>query len=547
MSINSTQLLAAYEATRNLSRNDDSVTERFHPIEEIFEDKKRAPDAVVMVYGVYNAGKSTLINALLGDEAAATDDIPLTDSISAYRWGQYNILNTPGVDAPIKHENVTRGQMLKADAIIFVVDPVGTAEEAKTLSVLMDLQQAGKQVLLVFNEKKPINEEDFIKLKDQTRERLQQMASVRGLHDILKSIPIVRVNAKRALQGKLKGQPKLIELSGYPALEKQLSQFLQSISPDDIYGRLKCQLIGFLTEYIEILNDRSKSKIVKQYDVLLSGISVEKSRLRQEMGRELLRHKSSIYEKSKSVIRSEPESCQVQIEKLLKNAGEDISARLNDELQIFINGIEKEIEQLQVALPSISQEGVTVTTPVLETAAGASQGRFTEASNLDPTLVKGAVDQIAALARPEHIVSSLKVVKSVLPALMKGIGVKTMQKWAETALTKWIPYVGTFVSAASVLINILSGDSEEKQLRQQTEEQQRVKERAIQQMEDFAREISDSFEKSMRDIIQNELDTFFANVAAQVNLLRQGFSESEYKNSQHLERLLEIQQLAANA
>jgi len=547
MSINSTQLLTAYEAARNLSRNDDSVTERFHPIEEIFEEKKRALDAVIMVYGVYNAGKSTLINALLGDEAAAADDIPLTDSISAYRWGQYNILDTPGVDAPIKHENVTREQMLKADAIIFVVDPVGTAEEAKTLSVLMDLQQAGKQVFLVFNEKKPINEEDFIKLKDQTRERLQQMASVRGLHDVLKSIPIVRVNAKRALQGKLKGQPKLIELSGYPALEKQLSQFLQSISPDDIYGRLKSQLIGFLTEYFKILNGRSKSKIVKQYDVLISGISVEKSRLRQEMEHELLRYKSSIYEKIKSVMRSEPESCQAQIEKLIKNAGEDISVRLNDELQIFINEIEKEIEQLQVALPSISQEGVTVTAPVLETAAGASQGRFTEASNLDSTLVKGAVDQIAALARPEHIVSSLKVVKSVLPSLMKGIGAKTMEKWAATALTKWIPYVGTLVSAASVLINILSGDSEEKQLRQQTEEQKRVKERAIQQMEDFAREISDSFEKSMRDIIQNELDTFFANVAAQVNLLRQGFSECEHKNSQHLERLLEIQQLAANA
>lgn len=95
--------------------------------------------------------------------------------------------------------------------------------------------------------------------------------------------------------------------------------------------------------------------------------------------------------------------------------------------------------------------------------------------------------------------------------------------------------------------DFFSGDPEEKKLRQQTAEQQRAKERALQQMEDFARDISDGFETSMRDIIQSELETFFADVIAQVDSLRQAFSDVERDNSRRLEQLQEIQQSAANA
>lgn len=547
--INSTQLLTAYEAARAFSHEDSSIIERFLPVEKSFEDKKTQPDASIMIYGVYNAGKSTLINVLLGREEAAVDDIPKTDQVTAYQWGPYSILDTPGVDAPIAHEKVTKEQMLKADAVIFVVDPVGTAEEAKTLSVLMDLRQEGKQVFLVFNEKKPINDEDFIRLKEQTRERLQEIAAARKMDAVLKEIPIVKINAKRALQGYLKSQPRMVELSEYPAFEKQLKEFLQGISSDDIYGRLKNHLVDFLKDYVVVLNGRSNSVIVKNYDNLLRGVSTEKTRLRQSMDRELSRHKSNIYEKSKVFIRSSPENCQSQIEKLFESSGQDLLASLNAELQVFVNGVENEIDELQAALPNITPAGMPVTVPKLETATeqAESQDSAARASKIDPALVKGAVDQIAALAKPEHIVGSLKLVKSTLPSLMKGIGPKTMEKWASVALTKWIPYVGTAISAASILFDIFSGDSEEKQLRQQSEEQKRARERALQQMEDFAREISEGFETSMRGIVQSELDTFFAGVVEQVDTLRQGFSEAERGNSQRLERLLEIQQLAAAA
>ena len=50
----------------------------------------------------------------------------------------------------------------------------------------------------------------------------------------------------------------------------------------------------------------------------------------------------------------------------------------------------------------------------------------------------------------------------------------------------------------------------------------------------------------MRDIVHNELEIFFTNVVAQVDSLRQTFSRAERDNSQRLEKLLEIQQIAVS-
>lgn len=552
MRINSSLLLDAYEQSYAFVHEQQEMMGRFDPVEQAFEDKKSKADAVVMIYGVYNAGKSTLINALLGQEVAATDDIPLTDRVTAYAWGPYSILDTPGVDAPINHENVTREQLLKADAVIFVVDPVGTAEESRTLEVMMDLVQEGKQVFVVFNEKKPLPDEDYITLKDQTRARLQHMAGTRGLVNVLKDIPMVKVNAKRAFQGHLKEQPKLLELSGFPAFEKLLRGFLLNISADDIYGRLKLALAEFLQEYVQLLQNGSQSAAGKKYDRLLRDIGLEKSRLTQNMQREVTRQRQSIHDKCRMYIRSSPQDCQPRIEQLLQLAGEDICALLSHEMQAFIAKMEDEVEQVQAAIPRIEHQTTSIPMPTLEQggadgAAGEGVPSQRGTAGVDASALKDAAQQIGALAKPDHIVSGLKVVKDVMPSLMKGIGIKTMEKWATLLTTKWIPYVGLVVTAGQLLYGLFAGDPEEAALRKQNEEQERVKERAVQQIDDIAGEISDGFESSIRELIKKETEVFFANVAEQVEILRKGFNEAEQASSKRLERLLAIQQSVAEA
>lgn len=128
MEITTPALFSAYDRTVELVNQHPAMAAGFATVQRQFDDKRRQPDASIMVYGVYNAGKSTLINALIGDNVAKTGDIPLTDSVDAYSWGNTRILDTPGVDAPLAHEQVTREQMLAADAIIFVVNPSGAAK-----------------------------------------------------------------------------------------------------------------------------------------------------------------------------------------------------------------------------------------------------------------------------------------------------------------------------------------------------------------------------------------------------------------------------------
>ena len=124
-----TQLLALYDEV-------DGLCETYNPhtvasIRELRRAKKAQAGASIMVYGVYNAGKSTLINALLGQELAAVADVPETARVQGYRWGDFEVLDTPGIDAPLEHEAITREQLVQSDVVIFVVNPLGVVEEEK--------------------------------------------------------------------------------------------------------------------------------------------------------------------------------------------------------------------------------------------------------------------------------------------------------------------------------------------------------------------------------------------------------------------------------
>jgi len=550
MKINSTQLLDAYEQARAYATTDAEVAAAFTPIEQIFEDKKRKPDACIMVYGVYNAGKSTLINALLGREEAAVDDIPKTDQVTAYAWDKYTILDTPGVDAPIAHEDVTEAQMLKADAIIFVVDPLGTVEEAKTLEVLVDLLAEHKQVFMVFNDKKGLSDEDFIKLKDQTRDQLQQIAATRGMSNILKDVPIVKINAKRALAGQLKGKPELVELSGYPVFRKQLTEFLDGISPDAVYDRLKHELAEFLSVQVKgFCGRQGENEVIKKFDKFLRQLAREKTGMSSEMDREIERERQAIYEKTKRAMRTSPEDCQQKIEGILHQASEQMQRHLSRRHQEVLTIAQQDIEELQAAVPQVGTYArageipATDGAPELEQAPPQSSG----SSGASAEMAAQAAKQMASMVKPEHIVSTLKTVKELLPSLMKGIGPKTMEKWAGTVASKYIPYVGVVVTAATALWDIFSGDPEEKALREHAEKQRLARERAEQQMDDFAQELADGFKQFMRDNILKEVDGFFAQLNAQVDKLREGFSDTERQASERLQKWVAIQQLALSA
>jgi small GTP-binding protein len=129
---------------------------------------------LLVVVGEYNAGKSTFINALLGEAVFETGDLPTTRRISILRHGEpgpaeplgefvrvqrhplevlqdVEIVDTPGTNSLERfEEQLTRDFVPRADLILFVtslLQPLTASE----LDFLGDIRQWGKKVVFVVN------------------------------------------------------------------------------------------------------------------------------------------------------------------------------------------------------------------------------------------------------------------------------------------------------------------------------------------------------------------------------------------------------------
>jgi small GTP-binding protein len=129
---------------------------------------------LLVIAGEYNAGKSTFVNALLGDEVFAMGDLPTTRAISILRYGapgpaepvgdhtlvyrysldvlrDLEIVDTPGTNSLERmEEEITRGFVPRADLVLFVtslLQPLTASE----MDFLSHIREWGKKVIFVVN------------------------------------------------------------------------------------------------------------------------------------------------------------------------------------------------------------------------------------------------------------------------------------------------------------------------------------------------------------------------------------------------------------
>ena len=129
---------------------------------------------LLVVVGEYNSGKSTFINALLGDEVFAMGDLPTTRAISILRFGEatppesigenmylyhypldllrdLHIVDTPGTNSIERMEEaLTREFVPRADLVLFVtslLQPLTASE----LDFLGHIREWGKKVVFIVN------------------------------------------------------------------------------------------------------------------------------------------------------------------------------------------------------------------------------------------------------------------------------------------------------------------------------------------------------------------------------------------------------------
>ncbi len=245
-----------------------------------------------MVYGIYNSGKSTLLNALCGRELARVASRPETDRITPYVWEGTEILDTPGIDAPQEHEWVSREALDRTDVILFVMDSSSTFEEAAVYDEIIGILDRNKPLMIVVNNKDGLSraDENYIRICDKIQENLAAAAARRGLPPDRASPPIRMADARTGLKGRLANKLKLVYASGLADLEADLKRMLGAAGFHDVVNTVGRRLLDDLDRALvkaspSNADDGSARRIADGE----AGLHGEKSRVESALSQERLR------------------------------------------------------------------------------------------------------------------------------------------------------------------------------------------------------------------------------------------------------------------
>jgi small GTP-binding protein len=208
---------------------------------------------LLVIVGEFNAGKSALINALLGSRVVEEGVTPTTAQINVLQFGDatdrqirepalhfitaavpllrdIHIVDTPGTNAIIReHERITEEFVPRSDLVLFVTSADRPFTETER-AFLEQIRAWGKKVVVA------INKIDILDGDAQVDEVKNFVAA--SAHRLLGFDPdIFPVSAKLALRAKL-GEPTVWSVSRFEALERYIASTL------DAPGRVQLKLLN---------------------------------------------------------------------------------------------------------------------------------------------------------------------------------------------------------------------------------------------------------------------------------------------------------------
>ena len=218
----------------------------------------------IVIVGEFNAGKSSLINALFGAKLRVEGPIPVDDRISVLRHGEvagsrpisdfvieqfypvdflHNItlVDTPGTNSIVqRHQEITEDYIPRADLVLFVtsIDRPLSESERRFLEYI---REWGKKVVFVLNKIDTKSPEEI----DQVLEYLKtNVRSIFGFEPV-----IYPVSGKLALDSKIGGlPPRDWTRSRFEALEDYIFKVLSEKERVRIKLQAPLETIASLTK-----------------------------------------------------------------------------------------------------------------------------------------------------------------------------------------------------------------------------------------------------------------------------------------------------------
>ena len=261
---------------------------------------------LVVVAGEFNAGKSSLINAILGSTVMPEGATPTTDAVTVLRYApvalalsqrpgwvvralpvpllqRLSIVDTPGTNAVMRHHEVlTRDIVPRADVVLFATSADRPFSETERAFLAM-LQDWRRRVVMV------INKIDL--LSPMERSEVELFVRTQATQLFGESPLILSLSARNARSD----DAAVRDESGMPALQAYLNEQL------DDRARLEIRLaspLGVVAQTLQVMNEQlATQRAVVDEDVhVVAHLERQREQFFVDMRRDISGHRASLAE-----------------------------------------------------------------------------------------------------------------------------------------------------------------------------------------------------------------------------------------------------------
>lgn len=428
------------------------VAAKMADIEKLYKEKIENTKPQIMFFGLYNAGKSSLLNELLRDDVAKVADVPTTDHVDYYNWRGYTIADIPGVGAPIEHEEVTNEAIRKADVVLFVMTNAGSFEKKENYVRMKDIVDAGKKIIIVINDKSNFLPQECYEEMMQVQQKIYDNMMALGINNVKERFTILFVNAKLAHKGRTANKPLLWEKSQIAELE---SYILSEMKNSDDFAVIR-HAIYEINQDVEAIVEAIREQL-SQVDTnpeymaiqkVLNGLHNAKIQVRKNMSDFISSQTNKLGVTLPDAIwavKEDQAKIDQTVQQAQQNLSEKVKAHLEDQLQTVVDDLSMDWTNFVVEMQKLEAQRIRVDEPQVEAA------QSTEIPEENTDFIK---ESMGAWAESKMDAEKARTIASegtqLLEGMMKGVGFKIgkggigkyfLKKTGLGAFIKSVPFI----------------------------------------------------------------------------------------------------------
>lgn len=226
-----------FEPIKNNLKQSKDLISQYGDTEIIYNEllnKLENPKLSILVFGAYNAGKSLFINTLLGKEVTKVADVPTTDKVEIYNWNDIEIIDSPGINAPISHTQITEKEIERTSTILFVIRQ-GEQDSKAIYNKIFEFIEKKKKIFIILNHESIAKSDVSDSIRNINEHLLAFADSKNIVIDKIKEINLLPINILTAFNAKINNSSKNLDHSGWPDFISSFEIWLQKNNLSEVF------------------------------------------------------------------------------------------------------------------------------------------------------------------------------------------------------------------------------------------------------------------------------------------------------------------------